>query len=149
VTVLPEKKALSIMGRGLAYVDDMSSFRESGRSGELTIEMAVLADNHSASGFRSLLMLHDGSDKRQLFVGQWKKSIVIMNGDDYDYTRKRPRLSGNDVFSTEFIRLITVTADGQGTRLYVDGSLVDAVKNWQLKMPQRGQRGQLRINDFR
>ena len=69
VSLIPEKGAIAFDKNGIAFVDDASSARQSHLAGELTIEMAVLAGNVSGRGFRSLLMMHDGSDRHQLIGG--------------------------------------------------------------------------------
>lgn len=138
VTFLPEKKAIAFKRHGIAYVNDLSAFRESVQPDALTVELAVLSADDGVPGFGSLLMLHDGSDRRQLFIGQWKSYLVVMNGDDYDHTEKRPRLSVKGGFSNDKTRFITVTADEGGTRVYIDGFLAAASKNWQLQIPRKG-----------
>ena len=143
VSLIPEKGAIAFDKNGIAFVDDASSARQSHLAGELTIEMAVLAGNVSGRGFRSLLMMHDGSDRHQLIVGQWESSIIVMNGNDYDHTRRLPRLSVKDAFSTEKVRFLTITASAKGTHLYIDGGLAGADKDWQLTVPDQGK--QLRL----
>jgi VanZ family protein len=140
VTVLPEKGAIAFQKNGISYVDDFSSARQSRPQGELTIEMAVRAEDLSERRirFRALLMLHDGRDHDQLLVAQWGSAIVAMNGNDYDHSRRWPRVVAKDVLSTETIRLITVTAGGGATRLYVDGSPAGARNDWQLRVPDQG-----------
>ena len=143
----PEKGAIIFRRNGIAFVDDLLSGRIPYGSNELTIEMAVRAGSATGRGFGSLLMLHDGSDQRQLFVGQWGSSMVIMNGNDYNHTRKLPRLSVKNVFSTEKIRWVTICANGKGTRLYVDGSLVGSEQKWQLEVPKQGKKLRLVVGN--
>jgi len=138
VTFLPGKKAIVFKRHGIAYVNDLKTFRESGKFDALTVELAVRSTDDGAHGFGSLLMLHDGSDRRQLFMGQWQSYFVVMNGDDYDHTENRPRLSVKGVFSNNKTRFITVTADESGTRIYIDGLLAAANKDWQMQVPQKG-----------
>jgi VanZ family protein len=70
-----------------------------------------------------------------------------MNGNDYDHTRKLPRLSVKDVFSTEKIRLVTISAGRKGTRLYVDGLLIGADQSWQLVVPKQGKKLRLVVGN--
>ena len=140
VTLLPAQGAIVFAKNGLAHVDDLSAIRYSLSHGELTIEMAVRADDPAErrTRFRSLLMLHDGSDRQQLLVGQWGPAVIVMNGDDYDHTRRLPRVVARDVFAGDTIRLITVTADNSGTRIYIDGALAGERDDWQLQVPGGG-----------
>jgi hypothetical protein len=140
VALLSDKGALVFKKHGMAFVGDIYSGSKPTFSGELTIEMAIRAGRTAKRGFGSLLMMHDGSDHSQLLVGQWESSIIIMNGDDYDNSRRLPRLLVRDAFSAEKIRFITITAGGKGTRLYVDGLPADADRNWKLAVPQQGQK---------
>lgn len=143
VSLIPGKGAIVFGKNGIAFADDVSTVRQSDPFGELTIEMAVLAANVHRRGFGSLLMMHDGSDSRQLIVGQWESSIIVMNGNDYDHTRRLPRLTVKDVFSTEKIKILTITASAKGTYFYIDGGLAGANKDWQLTVPDQG--NQLRL----
>lgn len=138
-TFLSEKKAIAFKKNSIAYVNDLKAFRESGASDALTVELAVLSDDDGVPGFGTLLMLHDGADRRQFFMGQWKSYLIVMNGDDYDHTEKCPRLSVKGAFLNSRIRFITVTADKNGTRIYIDGLLAAANKAWQLKIPRMGE----------
>lgn len=143
VRLIPVKGAIAFEKNGIAFVDDVSSVRQAQPTDELTIEMAVLAGDNNGRGFRSLLMMHDGNDRRQLFVGQWESSIIVMNGNDYDHTRRLPRLSVKNAFSTDKVTFLTITASANGTYLYIDGRLAGADKNWQLTIPAQGK--QLRL----
>ena len=138
-----EKGAIAFGKNGIAFADDLSTVRQSDPFGDVTIEMAVLSASVNRRGFGSLLMMHDGSDSRQLIVGQWGSAIIVMNGNDYDHTRRLPRLSVKDAFSTEKISFITIAAGAKGTYLYIDGRLAGGDKDWQLTVPNQG--NQLRL----
>ena len=140
---LPGKGAIAFERNGIAFVDDFHNARKTSTTDALSIELAVRAGSISKRGFGSLLMMHDGSDHRQLIVGQWESSIIVMNGNDYDHTRRLPRLSVKDAFSTEKIKFITITASAKATQLYIDGGLVGAVQGWQLIVPDQAR--QLRL----
>jgi hypothetical protein len=140
VKLLPEQGSIIFAKNGLAYVEDLVAVPRPGPAGELTIAMAVRADDPAVCRMRlrSLLMLHDGSDREQLLVAQWGSAIVVMNGDDYDHTRRLPRVAVRDVFVGDTIRLITVTTGTPGTRLYIDGVLAAARDDWRLQIPTGG-----------
>ena len=83
VRPIPEKGAIAFGKNGIAYVDDVSIARNSNPVNELTIEMPVLAGDVSRRGFGSLLMMHDGSDRRQLIVGQWESAMQYTSSTTY------------------------------------------------------------------
>ena len=89
----------------------------------LTIEMAIQPELSKYSSFRFLLLVHDGWDEDQLVIGQWRSSLMVMNGDDYSNNRRRPKiyfqLNGYDKKS----HLVTIVSNPAGTRLYFDGVL--------------------------
>ena len=126
---------------GVTYVeiDPSNRCRRSGKPEGLTIEMAVRAADIHKAGFRSLVMMHDGSDHNQLIVGQWKSSIIVMNGDDYDYRKRLPKLSAKDVFSTNEIRFVTIVSGKGKTQLFLDGVHAKTKAHWQLMLPGYGQ----------
>jgi VanZ family protein len=125
---------------GMAYVDDLSGVSSFRPLDALTIELAVAADHTDGRKFGSLLMLHDGSDQRQVFVGQWKSSLVVMNGNDYDHSQNLPRITATNAFTPKTPRLIVITAANGQTRLYIDGRLAGTNAKWQLDVPRSGEK---------
>ncbi len=136
---LPDSGAIRFDSGGLAFVDDLRAVRLSRKAGPLTIEMAVTPAINYKSGFRPLLVIHDGDDRRQLTVWQYNTSLIVMNGDDYDNGQRRPRVVGRDVFSPQRTIYLTITSGEQGTHLYVDGNIVDTNRNWKLSIPVEGE----------
>ena len=135
---LPDSGAIRFDSGGIAYVDDLRAVRLSRKAGPLTIEMAVTPANNTKSGFRPLLVIHDGDDRRQLAVWQYKTSLIVMNGDDYNTRQRRPRVIGRDIFSSQQTIFLTITSGELGTHLYVDGILADSRKKWKLSIPIEG-----------
>ena len=115
----------------------------------MTIEMAVTPAINYKSGFRPLLVIHDGDDRRQLAVWQYNTSLVVMNGDDYDNSQRRPRVVGRDIFSSQQTIFLTITSDEQGTLLYVDGILAAANRNWKFSIPVEGDAVEAGAGPFR
>ena len=136
---LPDKPAIRFHDTGIAYVNDLRAIRLSHQPGPLTIEMAVTPAIFHKLGYSPLLVMHDGADRRQLTIWQYDTSLIVMNGDDYDNRQRRPRVVGRDVFSSQRTIYLTITSGGQGTRLYVDGHLADANRNWKLSIPVEGE----------
>ena len=147
VVFLPDKGAIAIGTYGIAFVNDLSSLADPTVDDALTIEMAVASNHNRVQRFGSLLMLHDGSDRRQLFVGQWKSSLVVMNGDDYNYRQHRPRLAVTNAFPYHQQHLITIVAGNGATRLYLDGQRAASNLKWQLTVPRDGRRLRLIVGN--
>lgn len=86
-----------------------------------TIELVTTLTNLPSSGFRILATFHSGDDGSQLLIGQWHQTLVAMNGDDYDHTRKFPRITADMPAPTTAPALITITTGPAGTSLYING----------------------------
>lgn len=113
----------------------------------LTIECAVEPEFSKYSGFRFLLLLHDGRDERQLVVGQWRSSLYIMNGDDYSYQRKLPRISVQLDDKAQRAQLVTIVSSASGTAVYLDGHLKKRKTALVLKLPDRVEQTRLVVGN--
>jgi VanZ family protein len=135
---LPDSQVIRFQNSGIAYVDDLRAVRLNRQPWPLTIEMAVTPAGIQKSGSSPILVLHDGADRRQLVIWQYGASLIVMNGDDFDNSRRRPRVVGRNAFAPRQTSYLTVTSGEQGTRLYVDGILADAKDDWKLSIPVEG-----------
>ena len=135
---LPEKKALSFHDPSIAYVEDVHIFLSSQQPKEWSCQIIVAAANGGKPGFRPLLMIHNGDDLAQFAFWQWGDAVIVMNGDDYDYSRRLPRLSATHALKPGEVSFLTVTSGVFGTRLFINGALVQEIKNWQLTLPDGG-----------
>jgi hypothetical protein len=135
---LDDIRGIRFQGKGIAYVADLREVWPERQSSPLTIEMAVTPGSTQRQGFNPILLMHDGDDRRQLVIWQYGPSLIVMNGDDYSYRRRWPRVVARDVFASHQTNYLTVTTDAQGTRLYVDGIQFDAKKDWRLTIPVKG-----------
>jgi len=133
-----DKEALQFQNPGIAYVDDVHTFGSKHQSGEFTIHISVAAKSVHKKGFRAILMIHGGDDRHQLAIWQWRSSVIVMNGDDYDNTKKWPRISAKDALTPGETSFLTITANKSGTRLFVNGTLAKEIRNWQLAVPGDG-----------
>lgn len=101
-----------------------------------SFEIAIKPEKFDLPGFNVILSLHDGQDSNQLIIGQWKSSIIVMNGDDYSRKRKTKRIEA-DIFSDPQKKLfLTVTTGSEGTKLFFDGRLIETKSNLILKIPK-------------
>ena len=94
VSLLDNKKGVRVGKYNTLYAQNI--FKEINSNtkppNEFTIELALLSLGTATDGFRFIALFHAGDDSGQMLVGQWRTSIVIMNGDDYDNRRKTPKI---------------------------------------------------------
>lgn len=139
VSWLPDKIALRFQGSGMAYVDDLPIARLNRKIDSLTIEIVIRPGRNQRQGFGPLLLLHDGNDQQQVVIWQYKDSLIVMNGNDYNNARRWPRITGMHILEPDQIRYLTITANKEkGTRLFVDGEMVATKKDWRLRIPHEG-----------
>lgn len=86
-----------------------------------TVEFATTLADLANGAFRILATFHSGDDGSQLLIGQWRQTIVAMNGDDYNHTRKFPRITADMPTPDARPALITITTGPAGTSLYING----------------------------
>ena len=132
---LSDEHALIFQEAGIAYIDDLKWSHSSNNFDEFTIELRVAAQNIEKSGIRPILMINNGSDRDQLIIWQWGASIIAMNGDDYDYTRKLPRVSSKEVLAPGKILDISIISSNHSTKLYINGQLAVNNQTWQISIP--------------
>ena len=144
---LPDKRGIHFHGSGIAFVENLRLDRRLLNQGPFTIEMAVTPERIEMWGSKPLLVLHDGADNRQLIILQYNQSLIIMNGDDYNYRQRRPRIVGRDVLSNAENLHVVVTSGEQGTHLYVNGIKAAGRKDWRLSIPNQAKPLQLVIGN--
>lgn len=140
---MPDKKNLNFQEPGIAYLDDLRIFADEQQIDEWTIQIAVAPENRHKLGFRTILMLHNGDDQDQFAIWQWGDAVIVMNGDDYEYARKLPRISETDALRTGTTSFITVTSTPQETRLFLNGTLAKEMNNWHATLPNSRKKLQL------
>ena len=135
---LTDKTGIRFSGRGMAMVENLEEEWGDRNPASFTIEMIVTPTREDLKGFNPLIVMHDGADKRQLVIWQYRHSLIVMNGDDYDYKQRRPRVVARDIFSSQQTRYVAVASGKKGTCLYVDGVLADVKRDMQLAIPDSG-----------
>ena len=143
VHCLADKKTLRFLDSGTAFVDDLHIFADNQQMKEWTIQLVVAPEDQHKLGFRSILMIHNGDDRDQLAIWQWEDSVIVMNGDDYEYSKQWPRISAKDVFRSGLASFLTITSTPLGTRLFVNGALAKEIKKWQVTLPDSSTKLQL------
>jgi VanZ family protein len=115
------------------------AFSEAGFTMELVIEIPSPAER----GFMFIANFHDGEEASQLLLGQWKTWLILMNGDDYDHSRRLPRLSVDVAPELGRPFLVTCTSGADGTRFYIDGRLLVENSDVHLAVPGGSPPGRL------
>ena len=138
VVWLPEKQAIRFEHPAIAYVDDLSPLLSRHDVQQFTITIEFTPATTRKMGFRPLLMIHDGSNHSQLAIWHWGPSLIVMNGDDYSYSKKLPRITARDVLVTGESVLVSITSDGRATTLFVNGALAAEREGWALTLPGSG-----------
>jgi len=124
-TWLKDGSGLDFDGAGFAYTDRFvetataERFHENG----FTLELVLEIPSQIESRFKFLANFHDGNDASQLLFGQWRNWLILMNGDDYDHSRRLPRITVDISDNLDSPILVTCTSGLDGTRIYVDGVL--------------------------
>ncbi len=108
---------------GEAYTDGLFDPTGGFSGTDLTIELAIQPKFPRYSSLRFLILINDGNDDRQLVIGQWRSSLIIMNGDDYSNRKRIPKIYFQLDRNDKRPHLITIVSNKAGTRLFLDGVL--------------------------
>ena len=122
---------------GLAYTDTFTTGEDTDQRTRrgFTIEIALRPDQGSEFGFRFIAVVHGGEDREQLVIAQWRDTIIVMNGDDYDHSRRLPRLTATVPNYDDGLFLLAVSSDTRGSALYIDGQEVASREGMSLRLP--------------
>jgi hypothetical protein len=125
---------------GIAYTKPLKGLTESRKSGShgFSIEIALKPASYRYRRFEFILALDNGDDSDQLVIGQWRSSLIIMNGYDYAYRDKTNKISVDLDSSAPTARFVTITSGREGTQIFFDGKLVGSKKDLTLKVPAGG-----------
>jgi hypothetical protein len=100
-----------------------------------SIEIALKPSSFHEEGFNFIFELHNGTDRNQLLMGQWRSWLILMNGDDYDHKRRTKRIAVNTTSSPPSTLFVTIVTGKDGTEIYVDGRLAHTIKDLTLFIP--------------
>lgn len=129
----------------VAYTDSFFPLSTDGVQDGLTIEMAIQPDFIKQLSLSFILLVYDGEKERQLVIGQWRKSLVIMNGSDYSNKRRTPKIylkmDGNGP------HLVSIVSSESGTRVFLDGALKVTKGDLVLRYPSGGRRSRMVVGN--
>ena len=130
---------------GLAYTDTFTTHEDAekdvGRG--FTIEMVLRPGKGPQRRFRFIAVIYSDEDDSQLLIAQWRDTIVVMNGDDYDNRRRSPRLTAAVSDNDGGPFFLAVRSDAGGSALYIDGIAVDSRTGLSLRLPTDDAPGRL------
>lgn len=87
------------------------------------IELLITPEYQSPLGFQFIMLLYGKSSATQLLIGQWDRSLVIMNGADYSNKKHEPKLY-IPLGAPSGKKNILVATGPQGTSVSIDGILI-------------------------
>lgn len=90
-----------------------------------------------------LASFHSGVDVSQLVICQWGGHLIAMNGDDYDHSRRLPRVTIDTSKYPDGPLMLTINSTPKGTSLYLNGEVVATNANLHLMLPSEPDRGRL------
>jgi len=124
---------------GVAYTEPFLTSDQSRQlaAAGFTIHTAFELPDPPADGFNIIALVHNGDDRSQLLIGQWRHHLIVMNGDDYDHRRGTPRLSidTSQMDADQIFLSLTVGARAPTASLYLNGVLRQANENIKLTLP--------------
>ncbi len=141
VNWITDKPGIRFGSYGMAYTDLSNRKTERGISefDSFSIEIAIKPEPFNQEGFNFILVFHDGKDSNQLLVGQYRSSLIVMNGDDYSNRRRTKRIAVNQVFQNPKEILLSITKGEEGTNAYIDGLLIKRKRDLKLEIPNGGE----------
>ena len=138
---LQERSGIHFEKYGLIYanLDKELVEREFSKDKGFSIEIAIQPESFNKKGFQLILTLHDGNDQDQFILGQWSSSLIVMNGNDYNYRKKTKRISQKIIPEPSKEIFLSITSGPKGTNLYIDGKLVQFAPKLTFQFPHTNQ----------
>jgi hypothetical protein len=87
--------------------------------------------------------VHNGDDGRQPVIGQWRSSLVIMNGDDYSNKLRSPKINLKLDEQSAKAHLVSIVSNASGTRIFLDSVLKKHSDALALRYPDKRMLGWL------
>lgn len=131
----PESRGVHF-DRGIAYTTpDLDRARLDGDGAVWTWQVALRAEPREAAGFGVVAGLYSGADSGQLQIAQWRRTLVVMAGDDYPHRLRGQRLS-YELGDDDDVLVLSIVRDAGGATLYVGGQA--ASRNPRVDWPPLG-----------
>ena len=121
-----EGTGLRFQGNGLAFTAPFAIAQASDQSMDATIVVAVNPDPAATRGFQFISTITGDHSVNQWLLGQWHDHLLVMTGDDYDHSEKRPRLTATIDDTADSYLLLAIRLDESGAALYLNGERVSS-----------------------
>lgn len=127
---------LAFDGSSIGYTS--RKFSIPGAENGFSIDLTFEPQYQLRLSFQVIMVLYGDDDESQLLVGQWDKSLVVMNGSDYSNKYRKPKLYVplGEKAGKQQVRIITGT---EGTAVYINGVLARKNRAFTLKLPPTSQ----------
>jgi VanZ like family/Concanavalin A-like lectin/glucanases superfamily len=136
-----EGKGLQFHRNSFAYTENFSTDDSPGNDG-LTIEFVIKPDFFEKLQFSLIIQIYNNSDDSQISIGQWDRSLVILNNDDYSNKRRKPKIYTPPI-ENKNVTHVSVISDKSGTVVYFNGELQSRNANLIMSLPARTERTHL------
>jgi len=87
-----------------------------------SFEIALKQEKTNENNFKYIFVFHNGQDRSQFLMAQWRSWIILMNG-------KTEKLAVDTALLPEGPLFFTLTTNSFGTSLYFEGRLIRKEKN--------------------
>jgi len=125
---LSKPPGIRFNGYGIAYTEPIKALNkaEDINSNGFSIDIALRPAKYHETGFNFLFAIHDGDDGKQLVIGQYRSSLIVMNGNDYDHKRRTKRIAEKLAENLSIPHFVTITTGKDGSRIFLEGRLIRA-----------------------
>ncbi len=130
VAWVSDPPALEFRGNGLAYTGVLS-LPDSVTDNEGATLLLVLRPDRGSSrrGFQIIATFSSGDSQSQFAVAQWQRLLIVMNGDDYEHRKRRPRLTTEMTDEGDRFVFLAVRVGAGSSELFVDGVRTSALSS--------------------
>ncbi len=129
VAWLKDRNGVHFYGQGIIFSEPVvnSSKPPFFYGGPVTLEICLQPDREPDSSLPHIFSLYDGKESEIFFLAQWKSGLVLQTRILQPHGRRSYKAGGiKDALRKGQGRVITITADQQGTNVYLDGKLEEA-----------------------
>jgi VanZ family protein len=123
VSISASNGALVFGERALAYSSQNLNEKHIERLNSEGFEVALDFSpvSYETNSFQFLLLLSNGNASEQLLIAQFRDHIIVMNGDDYNHSKKTPRISIQIKDRFKGFQQFRLKVENQATYLYLAG----------------------------